>query len=134
MDAALEGADPGQGRGDVGGLGVVDVEDVVALAHALEPMRDTLEAAQPLGHVLAGMPAASAAAAAPIAFSTLWAPSSRSSDASSSASSPAKMTPPRMLSSQSGSATPSGASDGQKRTRRAQPPRSRSASSGSDPL
>ncbi len=57
---------------------------------------------------------ASAAAAAAIAFSVLCRPSSFSWSLRNSGSSPAKITPPRMLTSQSGSAAISVV--GQKRT------------------
>ena len=74
---------PRRGGGHVGGLRVVHVEHAAGLGHLLEPVRHAGELAQRLAHrVGAARRDASAAAAAPIAFSRLWAPRSRISAAS----------------------------------------------------
>ncbi len=53
VDAALEGAQPDGGRGDVGRLGVVDEAHAADLGDLLEPVRDAGKAAQPLAHGVA---------------------------------------------------------------------------------
>ena len=53
MDAAVKGAQPDHGGGDVGRLGVVDEANAADLGDQLEAVRDAGEAAQPLANRVA---------------------------------------------------------------------------------
>ena len=117
MDAAGERVDADERRGDVGRLGVVDVEHAVDRRDLLEPvLRGRGSERRPARTASASTPRASATAAAAIAFCTLWAPRRPSSETASSGCSSHHSWPARSASSAPGPAP--------KQTRRAQPPRS----------
>ena len=80
VHAAVEAADADRGGGDVGRLGVVDEADAAELA-ATDSSRCGTPAKlrRPARTASRSMPKASAAAAAAIAFSTLWSPGMPSS-------------------------------------------------------
>ena len=132
-DAAVERPDPGQRRGHVGRLRVVDVEHASPLADPLEAVADAREAPQPLGHGIARQTGGERGGGRRHRVLDVVGPEQlelvgpdqrligREDHSVAQADLAVRVRPPPH-------------SAGQKRTRRAQPPRSRPRSSGVSPL